>query len=181
MLQIVSVYSFPCSLRHGRHAVAPFLDTVLHVVGMSAKPEMTREDTWRDIATMQDKKPILGPMPCCDEKADYVRTNVSWLMWCGAKIAIAVGVGGSYPEPALTLRTMPRRFIDLAPKPISKRDLGLSGIPVSMVALLTTKARRLCFPRSEVENDSTQGESAWNKQACHQRTSTAVKGYALGQ
>ena len=78
---------------------------------------------------MQDKKPILGPMPCCDEKADYVRTNVSWLMWCGAKIAIAVGVGGSLSRASTHLADHAQAFY----RPCSKTDQqtrpGLVGHP----------------------------------------------------
>lgn len=94
---------------------------IIHVVLMGTRKEVPRVDAQGLITPMQDKYTVLRPLSRCDKPACHVGTHIARLMRGCSEVPIPpLSMRRAFPWPTVTPWAMPRRFVHLGPKAISK-------------------------------------------------------------
>ena len=123
MLTVPASYALNVSLGVRFHAITPLANTVLHVVSVGSKREMSRIHARRSIASMKDKKSLRRPLSCMQKPAHNMCANVFRLIRGGTKIPIMIfPVQCRRPQPAFI---RPRQGY-FAPEALHKGFMGLS-------------------------------------------------------
>jgi hypothetical protein len=172
--------TFPVLLEN----VAPFGPAIFHIVGMRTKEEVPGIDAEFHVAGVADEQLIRGPLSRMEEPTDDMGAHVARLFGGRTKLAIAMGMGRTKPQPAggrVSLR-------DFGPKAVSERGRWMQSASILGDTLDRAVQRPvlfefLCIPAKVQRKCLGAGSITTHKgngRACHQRTSTAVTGCAPG-